>query len=144
MVALKRHLGGRKVIGAINEVGKGKSGLSAIERVHIGIRQVGRAIFDLKRGNPVIISGNETYMVASAERVTSSLIEQLSEMSGIQPTLVLSASRAAGILRRPVDPTFDAVAVEMPKSSAASGRRCRTPRSRFAILPVTATIGLRR
>jgi GTP cyclohydrolase II len=67
------------------------------------MRTVHRAVSDLRRGTPVILSaGGESLVLAAAETVGARGLAELAETSLAAPVLLLSAPRAAAILSRPV------------------------------------------
>jgi len=73
-----------------------------------GMRAVHRVVSELRRGTPVILSaGGEALVLAAAETVGARGLAELAEVALAAPVLLLSASRAATILSRPV-PTSSA------------------------------------
>ncbi|WP_159348246.1 GTP cyclohydrolase II RibA [Roseomonas harenae] len=82
--------------------GRKATGLAPDPRA-AGMRAVHRAVSDLRRGTPVILSaGGESLVLAAAETVGARGLAELAEASLAAPVLLLSAPRAAAILSRPV------------------------------------------
>lgn len=67
------------------------------EDTKIDLRAVDRAISELRRGLPILISSNPGgFIIAvSAEQVTQTLLEALTELGGSEPTLAITSERAA-------------------------------------------------
>lgn len=87
------------------------------------LRQVHRAISDLRRGTPVLLKGADGCLaVAAAETVGALGLSELSGMALVPPVLLLAPVRAAAVLHRPVPQTPDdegAVALRLPPALLA-------------------------
>nr|WP_245215271.1 GTP cyclohydrolase II [Pararoseomonas baculiformis] len=67
------------------------------------MRAVHRAASELRRGTPVLLDGGgESLILAAAETVGARGLAELAEAALAAPVLLLSASRAAAVLARPV------------------------------------------
>lgn len=68
-------------------------------------RAVDRALADLRRGEPVLVTAVEgTLLVLAAEAVTASALDHLSTLTGMVPSLVVTGQRAVALgLDVPVD-----------------------------------------
>lgn len=67
-----------------------------LDEAHADIRAVDRAVSDLRRGLPVVVTGEPAgFAVAvAAEQVTDDLLEELRALGGSPPTLAITAERA--------------------------------------------------
>ena len=68
------------------------------------LRAVHRAIADLRRGTPVLLSGTPDLLVLAADTAGVAGLNELSALAAGSPVLLLSPVRAAALLRRPVEP----------------------------------------
>lgn len=76
---------------------------NASETRKLSLRQVHRAVAELRRGTPVLIRGAEgAILVAAAETVGASGLSELAEGATAAPVLLLATVRAAAVLHRPV------------------------------------------
>ncbi len=95
------------------------SGVTGDPRVP-ALRQVHRAMAELRRGTPVILRGPDGCLaVAAAETVGALGLAELADMAPAAPVLLLAPVRAAAVLHRPVPhPPEDegAVALRLPAS----------------------------
>ena len=87
------------------------------------LRAVHRAAADLRRGTPVLLDSTPVLLdstpvlldgvaVLAAETAGASGIADLAALASGPPALVLSPVRAASLLRRPVDPSTPAIALQ--------------------------------
>ena len=87
------------------------------------LRQVHRALSDLRRGTPVLLRGPDACLVvAAAETVGALGLSELAELALGTPVLVLAPVRAAAVLHRPVPHAPDdegAVALRLPPTLLA-------------------------
>lgn len=75
----------------------------------LGMRAVHRAVSDLRRGTPILLEGGgECLVVAAAETVGARGLSDLSNIALGPAVLLLSPSRAATLLARPVPATAGA------------------------------------
>ncbi len=69
----------------------------------LSLRQVHRAVAELRRGTPVLIRGSEgAILVAAAETVGAAGLAELAAGATAPPVLLLATVRAAAVLHRPV------------------------------------------
>jgi len=69
----------------------------------LGLRQVHRAVADLRRGTPVLLRGPDgALVVAPAETVGARGLAELAAAALAPPVLLLAPVRAAAVLQRPV------------------------------------------
>ncbi|MDB5383813.1 MAG: cyclohydrolase [Rhodospirillales bacterium] len=69
----------------------------------LALRQVHRAVSELRRGTPVLIRGAEgAILVAAAETVGARGLAEIASGSTVTPVLLLAPVRAAAVLHRPV------------------------------------------
>jgi len=85
------------------------------------LREVHRAASDLRRGVPVLLTGESPLLLLAAETAGLAGLAELSALSGEEPVLLLAPVRAAAVLRRPVAPDDVAIAVRLPDSSFTIG-----------------------
>lgn len=95
------------------------SGMTTDPRVR-ALRQVHRAMADLRRGTPVLLRGPDAWLVvAAAETVGALGLAELATAARTAPVLLLAPMRAAAVLQRPVPHAPDdegAVALRLPPS----------------------------
>jgi GTP cyclohydrolase II len=81
------------------------------------LRLVHRAASDLRRGIPVVLRDGDTLIaVLAAEAVAMDTVAELVALAAEPPTLLLAPTRAAAVLRRPVEHGEAAVAVRIPEA----------------------------
>jgi GTP cyclohydrolase II len=69
----------------------------------LALRQVHRAVAELRRGTPVLLNGPDACLVvAAAETVGALGLAELSDAAHAAPVLLLAPMRAAAVLQRPV------------------------------------------
>jgi len=87
------------------------------------LRQVHRAMAELRRGTPVLLRGPDAgLIVAAAETVGALGLAELSRVAGHAPVLLLAPARAAAVLHRPVPHAPEdegAVALRLPPGLTA-------------------------
>ena len=84
------------------------------------LRTVHRAASDLRRGIPVVLRAGEAMIaVLAAETAAPGSMAELAALAGDQLLLLLAPTRAAAVLRRPVEQAAAAVAVRVPDSLLA-------------------------
>jgi GTP cyclohydrolase II len=95
----------------------------AMDPTVLALRRVHRAVSDLRRGTPVVISGPDgCLVVAAAETVGARGLAELSEAALAAPVLLLAPVRAAAVLQRPVPHASEdegAVALRLPPALLA-------------------------
>jgi GTP cyclohydrolase II len=74
------------------------------------LRAVHRAIAELRRGAPVVLTGPENLLLLAAEPAGLSGISEFETLASA-PVLLLEPARAAAVLHRPVQPTPQALAL---------------------------------
>jgi GTP cyclohydrolase II len=79
------------------------------------LRRIHRAASDLRRGIPVVLTDGEAKLaVLAADAAVSDSLTELAAL-GTEPSLMLlSPTRAAAVMRRPVQQGADAVAIKLP------------------------------
>lgn len=87
------------------------------------LRQVHRAVSELRRGTPVLLRGPDaSLVVAAAETVGALGLAELAGAAHVAPVLLLAPVRAAAVLQRPVPHAPDddsAVALRLPPTLTA-------------------------
>lgn len=87
------------------------------------LRQVHRAMAELRRGTPVLLRGPDACLVvAAAEAVGALGLAELAASARVAPVLLLAPVRAAAVLQRPVPHAPDdegAVALRLPPTLTA-------------------------
>jgi len=79
------------------------------------LRRVHRATFDVRRGIPVVLSAGQAMLaVLAAETAEADGLAELATLAVEPPILLLAPTRAAAVLRRPVEQGAAAVAVRVP------------------------------
>ncbi len=81
------------------------------------LRRVHRAASDLRRGVPVLLTGDAPLVVIAAETAGPDGLADLARWAAESPMLLLAPTRAAAVLRRPVEPATAAVALRMPPAA---------------------------
>jgi len=79
------------------------------------LRTVHRAAADLRRGAPVILTGDVPLVVLAAETAGSRGLDELDQLAGHPPVLLLAGMRAAAVLHRSVDHSARIVALKLGK-----------------------------
>jgi len=90
--------------------------VAAGDEARLRLRQVHRAVSDLRRGVPVVLAGDSPLLVLAAETAGADGLAELEAVSDTDPVLILAPSRAAAILRAPMSANAVAVAVALPNS----------------------------
>jgi GTP cyclohydrolase II len=84
------------------------------------VRAVHRAASDLRRGIPLVLrDGDARLAVLAAEAAAPDTVAELVAMAAEPPLLLLAPTRAAAVLRRPVERAAPAVAVRVPEALLA-------------------------
>ncbi len=95
----------------------------ALDPTVLALRRVHRAVSELRRGTPVVISGPDgCLVVAAAETVGARGLGELAEAALTAPVLLLAPVRAAAVLQRPVPHAAEdegAVALRLPPALLA-------------------------
>lgn len=68
------------------------------------IRAVHRAVADLRRGTPVLLTGTPDWVMLAADTASAAGLSELAALAAGPAVLLLSPVRAAALLRRPVEP----------------------------------------
>ncbi len=112
----------------------------------LAMRQVHRAVSELRRGTPVRLEGRGTAVViAAAETVGAAGLAELSALAAAPPVLVLSPVRASAALQRPMPlsaPETGAVALRLPPAllDPARLRGLADPTEELLALPAAAGV----
>jgi GTP cyclohydrolase II len=80
----------------------------------LAIRDVHRAVAELRRGIPVLLDGAEPLVVAAAETVGANGLTEFIALATGEPVLVLGPVRAESVLRARVPRSAKAVALRLP------------------------------
>jgi len=80
------------------------------------LRLVYRAASELRRGVPIILSGEAPLVLLAAETASQTGLAELEALIGTLPVLLLAPARAAAILRMPMPLSAAAVAVAVSRS----------------------------
>lgn len=82
------------------------------------LRRIHRAVSDLRRGVPILLTDAEARLVLlAAEAATPPGIVELIALAAESPLLLLAPTRGAAVLRRPVERDEDAVAMRLPDAA---------------------------
>ncbi len=92
-------------------------------------RAVHRAIAEARRGVPVVLAARRPLIIAPAETVGAEGLRLIDLLSGGQALLLLAPSRAAAVLKQPVDEAKPVVALKLarPLIDAATLKRAADP-----------------
>ncbi|MEJ0018098.1 MAG: GTP cyclohydrolase II [Acetobacteraceae bacterium] len=85
------------------------------------LRTVHRAAADLRRGIPVVVSGETSLVVLAAETGSARGLAELGALAAEAPVLLLAPMRAAAVLHRPVEQAVPAVALQLAVSLLEPG-----------------------
>lgn len=77
------------------------------------LRTVHRAAADLRRGIPVLLTGDKPLVILGAETAGPNGLSELALLTSEAPVLLLAPARAAAVLRRPVEQEAPAVALRL-------------------------------
>jgi len=80
----------------------------------LSLRQVHRAASELRRGLPVLVTGETPLAVLAAEHAGRDSLAELVSLGSEPPLLLLAPVRAAAVLRRPAEQTSPAIAIRVP------------------------------
>jgi GTP cyclohydrolase II len=80
------------------------------------LRAVHRAVADLRRGTPVLLSGEESLVLLPAETAGARGLAEFAALAASPAVLLLAPARAAGVLRRPVEQAVAAIALALPRA----------------------------
>jgi GTP cyclohydrolase II len=78
------------------------------------VRAVHRAVAELRRGTPVLLSGTAPLVIVPAETAGARGLAEMAALASGHALLLLAPSRAAALLRRPVERGEEAIAVALP------------------------------
>jgi GTP cyclohydrolase II len=79
-------------------------------------RQIHRAASDLRRGVPVLLTGDTNLLILAAETAGPAAIAELRALGIGDPVLVVAPVRGAALMRRPVQHDDAVVAAQVPES----------------------------
>ena len=77
------------------------------------LRTVHRAASDLRRGAPVILTGESPLVLLSAEAAGPQDLAEFDQLAGGEPVLLLAPMRAAAVLHQAVEPGTQAVSLRL-------------------------------
>src|SRR5690242_12174909 len=77
------------------------------------LRTIHRAAADLRRGAPVLLTGDAPLIVLAAETAGPHGLAEFTELAAEPPVLLLAPVRAAAVLHRPMEPGAPAVALHL-------------------------------
>lgn len=77
------------------------------------LRVVHRAASDLRRGAPVVITGDAPLIVLAAETASPRGLAELGALAAQGPVLLLAPARAAAVLHRPVEQAATVMALQL-------------------------------
>ena len=81
------------------------------------LRRVHRAASELRRGVPVLLTGEAPLVLIAAETAGPDGLADLGAWAAEAPVLLLAPTRAAAVLRRPVEQVAAAVALRLPNAA---------------------------
>ena len=81
------------------------------------LRRVHRAASELRRGVPVLLTGEAPLVLIAAETAGPDGLADLGAWAAEVPVLLLAPTRAAAVLRRPVEQVAAAVALRLPNAA---------------------------
>jgi GTP cyclohydrolase II len=79
-------------------------------------RRIHRAASDLRRGVPVLLTGNGNLLILAAETASPGAIAELRALGTGDPILLVAPVRGAAVMRRPVENDDAAVAAHVPEA----------------------------
>ncbi len=80
----------------------------------LALRAVHRAIAELRRGVPVLLKAEEPVVVLAAETAVARGLAEMAALAAGEAIMLLAPTRAASLLRRPVEQGAAAIALRMP------------------------------
>jgi GTP cyclohydrolase II len=84
----------------------------------VRLRAVHRAVSELRRGTPVLLTGAQPLALLAVETVTARGIAELSELAAEPPVMLLAPARATAVMGRPASQRVQAVALQVADSLA--------------------------
>jgi GTP cyclohydrolase II len=99
---------------------------SADAAVH-RLRRIHRVASDLRRGVPVLLGGDRRLVLIAAETAGPDGLADFSGWAAEPAMLLLAPTRAAAVLRRPVEPATAAVALRLPATTTEALRALADP-----------------
>lgn len=85
------------------------------------LRMVHRAAAELRRGTPVLLTGEAPLILLAAETAGPRGLAELASLAAEPPVLLLAPMRAAAVLHRPLEPDAPAVALHLGTELLAQG-----------------------
>jgi len=112
---MKHGLPGGDNLAALHDAGDPIEGDRewAFDAVHHGIRALHRATAELRRGVPLLLSGQEPLIVLAAETAGARGLAEFAALVEGAPVLLLAPVRAAAVLHRPIEQGVAAVALHV-------------------------------
>ncbi len=80
----------------------------------VRLRQIHRAASEMRRGVPMVLTGEPSLCLVAAETAGPDSLAELATLGIGAPFLLLAPVRAAAVLRQPIDRAADAQAVTLP------------------------------
>ena len=77
------------------------------------LRSVHRAIAELRRGTPVLLTGETPLLLLAAETASAATLNELTGLAAGRPVLLLAPMRAAAVLQRPMPQNAPVVALSL-------------------------------
>ena len=87
----------------------------AADPLALRLRGVHRAVADLRRGTPVLLTGGEPLVLLAAETAGAAGLRDMAALAAGPAVLLLAPVRAASVLRRPVIQAAPAVALPLAR-----------------------------
>jgi len=81
------------------------------------LRRIHRAASELRRGVPILLAGDAPLVVIAAETAGPDGLADFAAWAAESPVLLLAPTRAAAVLRRPVEQAAHAVALALPPAA---------------------------
>jgi GTP cyclohydrolase II len=97
------------------------SGAADADADVLRLRTVHRAAADLRRGTPVLLTGEAPLILLAAETAGPRGLAELAMLAAQPPVLLLAPMRAAAVLHRPVEPGSAVVALSLGDELLAPG-----------------------
>jgi len=95
--------------------------VTSTEAEVLRLRMVHRAAADLRRGTPVLLTGDSPLALLGAETAGPRGLAELAALAAEPPVLLLAAMRAAAVLHRPVEADAPVVALRLGEALLAPG-----------------------
>jgi GTP cyclohydrolase II len=84
----------------------------------VRLRSVHRAVSELRRGTPVLLTGAQPLALLAVETASARGIAELSELAAEPPVMLLAPARATAVMGRPASQRVQAVAIQVADTLA--------------------------